>query len=205
MAPWTFNIKFSYDTQFLFRSLMFAAEEDGNLELLTQNPEPTHLSSVYRNAPYYLVDPSTSSTLGGAYSSLNPWARSHYLSSMMSQEYPTRTSIFQPSAGTSSSSSSGASPDRDSIEDYPEIGDSVYWNSTIEAHRISMVGPVRVTSHNSSSRYPTIRGSKASNAQTPSTRIVRNLNSDFNTMRLQTIIESIQCMVPNDSPLIALA
>jgi hypothetical protein len=35
MAPWTFNVKHPYDTQFTFGSLMFAAEEDGNLELLT--------------------------------------------------------------------------------------------------------------------------------------------------------------------------
>jgi hypothetical protein len=36
MAPWTFNVKFSYDTQFIFGSLMFNAREDGDLELLTQ-------------------------------------------------------------------------------------------------------------------------------------------------------------------------
>jgi hypothetical protein len=36
MAPWTFSIKFSYSTQFTFRSLMFAAGEDKNLKLLTQ-------------------------------------------------------------------------------------------------------------------------------------------------------------------------
>jgi hypothetical protein len=36
MTPWTFNVKFLYDTQFLFRSLMFATGEDRNLELLTR-------------------------------------------------------------------------------------------------------------------------------------------------------------------------
>jgi hypothetical protein len=36
IAPWTFNVKFPYCTQFLFGSLMFATEEDKNLELLTQ-------------------------------------------------------------------------------------------------------------------------------------------------------------------------
>jgi hypothetical protein len=36
MTPCTFSIKFPYDIQFTFSSLMFAAEEDENLELLTR-------------------------------------------------------------------------------------------------------------------------------------------------------------------------
>jgi hypothetical protein len=68
-----------------------------------------------------------------------------------------------------------------------------------------MVGPDKGDSQNSSSKYPTISGSEASDAQTPSNNIVRNLNSDFNTVRHQTIMESIQRMVPPDSPLVALA
>jgi hypothetical protein len=47
MAPWTFSIKFPYDTQFIFRSLMFTAREDRSLELLTQGPAPKHPASVY--------------------------------------------------------------------------------------------------------------------------------------------------------------
>jgi hypothetical protein len=35
MASWTFKVKVLYDTQFLFRSLIFAAREDRTLELLT--------------------------------------------------------------------------------------------------------------------------------------------------------------------------
>jgi hypothetical protein len=124
---------------------------------------------------------------------------------MTSQRYPIGTPIFQPSVGTSSSSSSGASLDRDSIEDYHEIGGSVYWNSTIEAHRIRMVGPARAPSQNSSSRDPTIRESEASDARTQSNRVVRNLNPDIKTVQLQAIMESIQCMVPQDSSLVALA
>jgi hypothetical protein len=42
MAPWTFSVKFSYDTQFIFGSLMFAAGEDGDLKLLTRGPTPSH-------------------------------------------------------------------------------------------------------------------------------------------------------------------
>jgi hypothetical protein len=36
MAPWIFELKFPYRTQFLFGSLMFAARENINLELLTR-------------------------------------------------------------------------------------------------------------------------------------------------------------------------
>jgi hypothetical protein len=59
-----------------------------------------------------------------------------------------------------------ACPDRDSIEDYPEIECSAYWNLAIEAHRIIMVGVAKGNSQNSSSRYLTIRGSKVSDSQT---------------------------------------
>jgi hypothetical protein len=36
MAHWTFELKFPYDSQFLFVMLMFAVGEDETLELLTQ-------------------------------------------------------------------------------------------------------------------------------------------------------------------------
>jgi hypothetical protein len=35
MASWTFSVKFSYNTQFLFGSLMFTVGEDKNIEPLT--------------------------------------------------------------------------------------------------------------------------------------------------------------------------
>jgi hypothetical protein len=116
MAPWTFSIKFPYGTQFILGSLMFAAREDGDLELLTRGPTPIHPASVYGKAPNYLADPSTS---GGAYSGLNPHAGLYHLSAMTSQGCLIGKTIFQYSTGTSSSSSSGATPDQDSIEDYP--------------------------------------------------------------------------------------
>jgi hypothetical protein len=47
MTPCTFSIKFSYGTQFTFGSLMFAAREDRNIELLTQGPTPKCLTPVY--------------------------------------------------------------------------------------------------------------------------------------------------------------
>jgi hypothetical protein len=72
----------------------------------------------------------------------------------------------------------------DSIEDYPEITSSALWNPPIEAYRISIVGPTRAFSCNSSSRYPTIRGSESSDACTPSNIVVQNLNPDFNVVWL---------------------
>jgi hypothetical protein len=53
-------------------------------------------------------------------------------------------------------------------------------------------------SHNSSSRYPTIGRSEASDAQTPNDGMIQNLNLYFNTIRFQIIIESIQQMSPFD-------
>jgi hypothetical protein len=95
--------------------------------------------------------------------------------------------------------------DQDSNDDYPEIGNNAYWNPAIEAHYISMVGLARGNSQNSSSKYSTIGGSEVSDAWTPSSNIVQNLYLDFNVVRLHTIMESIQQMVPHDSPFIALA
>jgi hypothetical protein len=129
MAPWTFNIKFSYDNQFTFGSLMFAVGEDGNLELLTRGLAPKHLVSVYGQATYL---PASSSTSGGAYSGLNPYARSYHRTTMTTQGLLIGAHIFQPSARTSFSSASGASPDHNSTDDYPEIWCSTYWNSTEE-------------------------------------------------------------------------
>jgi hypothetical protein len=103
MAFWTFSIKFLFDTQFIFGSLMFATREDENLELLTRGSAPRHPAQVYGKVPYYPVGRSIS---GGAYSDLNPYAWSYYLSTMTSQGVPIETPIFQPSAGTTSSSSS---------------------------------------------------------------------------------------------------
>jgi hypothetical protein len=138
MAHWILSIKFLYDTQFIFGSLMFATGEDENLKLMTRGLAPRHPTLVYGASPYYPVDPSTS---GRVCSGLNPHVGSYYLSAMTSQGRPIRKTILQSPAGASSSSSSGATPDRDSIKDYPEIGGSACWNPAIEAHHISMVGP----------------------------------------------------------------
>jgi hypothetical protein len=69
-----------------------------------------------------------------------------------------------------------------------------------------MVALAGAPSQNNSSRYPTIRRLEASDAQTLNDEMIRNLNPDFNTVRLQTIMESIQCMAPKaPPPLVALA
>jgi hypothetical protein len=49
-----------------------------------------------------------------------------------------------------------------------------------------------------------IRGSEVSDAWTPSNKVVWNLNPNFNAVQLQTIMESIQRMVPQGSPFVAL-
>jgi hypothetical protein len=44
MSPRTFDVKFPCDTQLTFRSLTFAAEEDGELKMLSLGPAPEHLT-----------------------------------------------------------------------------------------------------------------------------------------------------------------
>jgi hypothetical protein len=56
-------------------------------------------------------------------------------------------------------------------------------------------------SNNTSSRYPTIGKSETSDTQTPSDGLVRNLNPDFNVVRVQAIMETIQRMALDDSAL----
>jgi hypothetical protein len=75
----------------------------------------------------------------------------------------------------------------------------------MDNHLILMVAPNGDRSHNSSSGYPTIGRSETSDAQTPSVGLVRNLNPDFNAVRVKTIMETIQHMTPDGSPLALLA
>jgi hypothetical protein len=97
------------------------------------------------------------------------------------------------------------SPDQDLSNDYPEIEISACGDSAGEGRRIFMVAPNRDPLHNSSSRYPNIGRSETFDARTPNDGMIWNLNPDFNTIWLYTIIESIQRMAPEGSPLIALA
>jgi hypothetical protein len=68
-----------------------------------------------------------------------------------------------------------------------------------------MVAPNEDQPRHSSSGYPTIRRSEASDARTPSTGLIRNLNPDFNVVCVQAIKETIQRMALDGSPLTLLA
>jgi hypothetical protein len=68
-----------------------------------------------------------------------------------------------------------------------------------------MVAPNGDQSRNNSSGYPTIGILEASDTRTPSVSLVRNLNPDFNAVRVQAIMETIQRMTPNGFPLAVLA
>jgi hypothetical protein len=93
-------------------------------------------------------------------------------------------SILQPSVGASSSSSSVASSDQDSADDYPEIKGSTCGDYAEEDRLIIMVALAGEPSHDSSSRYPTIGRSEASDARTPNDEMIQNLNLNFNNIRL---------------------
>jgi hypothetical protein len=80
-----------------------------------------------------------------------------------------------------------------------------YEDSIAESRLICMVAPNEDPSCNSFSRYPTIRRSEATDARTPNAGLVQNLNPDFNVVWLQMILDSIQRMAPEGSPLIAFA
>jgi hypothetical protein len=152
-----------------------------------------------------LCCPTTSSTSGGACSGSDSCAGLYICTAKLVRDIPVVTSSLQPSTRASSSSSSAASPDPDSSDDYLEIGIGTYGDSTGEGRLIFMVAPNGDLMHHSSSRYPTIRRSEASDARSPNVGMIRNLNLDFKVVRFQTIMESIQCMALETSPIIALA
>jgi hypothetical protein len=118
---------------------------------------------------------------------------------------PVVTTILRPCAGASSSSSSALSSDQGSSEDYPEIGVSTCGSSADISCLICMVAPNEDQPRHSSNGYPTIGRSEASDARTPSTGLIRNLNLNFNVVRVQAIMETIQRMAPDGSPLALLA
>jgi hypothetical protein len=157
---------------------------------------------VYGQALYLLASSSTS---GGACSCLNPYKRPYHSIAKTTQGIPKGEHIFQPSVGTSRSSTSTVSPNQDSTDDYPEIGGSICWNLADEGRLIIMVAPTRTPSQNNSSKYPTIGRSEASDARSPNDGMIRYLNPYLNTARLRTIMESIQRMTPEGSSLVALA
>jgi hypothetical protein len=121
------------------------------------------------------------------------------------REVPVVRTILRPCTGASSSSSSALSSDQGSSEDYPEIGVSTCGSSTDISRLIFMVAPNEDRPCDSSSGYPTIGRCEASDARTPSAGLIWNLNPDFNVVRVQAIMETIQRMAPDGSPLALLA
>jgi hypothetical protein len=152
MEPCTFDIKFPLSSQFTFGSLTFATGEDGDLKMLPPGPAPKHPAS----AP--------SSTSDGACSGLDPFTGLYIRTAKLVQGILIVTSILWPFVGASSSSSSTLSPGRDSSDDYPEIRASACGNSIEDDCLNLMMAPNGDQSPNSSSGYPTIGRSEASDA-----------------------------------------
>jgi hypothetical protein len=125
---------------------------------------------------------------GGTCSGSDPFTGLYIRTAKLVQGILIMMSILWPVVGVSSSSSSASSPDRDSSSDYPEIRASAYGNSVKDGCLILMVTPNGDRACNSSSGYPTIGRSEATDAQTPSAGLVQNLNPNFNTVRVQVIM-----------------
>jgi hypothetical protein len=87
----------------------------------------------------------------------------------------------------------------------PRSGASSYEKSAEDSRLILMVALNEDQSHNSSGGYPTIGRSETFDVLTPSAGLAQNLNPDFNVVRVQAIMETIQHMPPNGSPLALLA
>jgi hypothetical protein len=191
MAPWTFNIKFPRGTEFTVESLTFAAGEDGDLRMLPPDEAAEHIA------------PSSASSETQAESDL--FDGTYIRMVKLIRGIPVVTTILRPCAEASSSSSSALSSDQGSSEDYPEIGVSTCESSASISRFICMVGPNVDQPRHSSSGYPTIGKSEASDARTPNTGLIRNLNPDFNAVHVQAIMETIQRMAPDGSPLALLA
>jgi hypothetical protein len=113
------------------------------------------------------------------------------------------TSILWLLAGASSSSTLTSTPDPDSFDVYLKIRASAFGEPVEGSRFIRMVAPNGDRSNNTSSRYPTIGRSEASDAQIPSGGLVRKLNPDVNAVWVHTIMETIQCMAADAPPLLS--
>jgi hypothetical protein len=193
MTHWTFIMKFPLSTQFTFGSLTFAIGENRDLNMLPPGPAPEHPT------------PAPSSTSDSTWSGLDPFAGLYIRTTKLVRGIPIVTSTLRTFTGAPSSSSSVLSPNRDSSNEYPEIRTSAYGISAEDSRLILIVALNGDRSRNNSSGYPTIRRSETFDAQTPSVGLAQNLNLDFNAVRVQAIMETIQCMAPDGSPLTLLA
>jgi hypothetical protein len=158
MAPRTFDVKFPRGTEFTFGSLTFAVGEDGDLRMLPPGEATEH------TAP--------SSTSSETQADLDLFDGPYIRTVKLVRGIPVITTILRPCAGASSSSSLALSSDQGSSEDYPEIRVSTYGSSADTSHLICMVAPNEDQPRHSSSGYPTIGRSEASDARTPSTGLI---------------------------------
>jgi hypothetical protein len=155
-------------------------------------------------APEHLALASSAASCGSC-SGSDPSVGSYIRTTKIISGIPVVASILWPLAGASSSSTTSSTPDPDLSDDYPEIRVSACGEPVEGDYLIGMVAPNGDRSNNTSSRYPTIGRSEASDAQTPSGGLVWNLNPDFNTVRVQAIMETIQRMGARWLPLAILA
>jgi hypothetical protein len=179
MASRTFDIKFPCGTQLTFGSLIFDTGENGELKMLKPGPTPGHLALT--------------SSLASVRSCVGPGncAGSYICTAKIIRGIPIVTSILRPLVGASGSSTSASTPDSDSLDDYPEIGANACGELVKDGRFIYMVALNGDRSSNTSSRYSTIGRSEASDARTPIGGFARNMNPDFNVVRVQTIMETI--------------
>jgi hypothetical protein len=148
---------------------------------------------------------ASSSASGISYSGSDICAGSYICTTKIIQGILVVTSILQTLAGALSPSASALTTDPDSSHDYTEIVASTYGEPGEGDRLICIVAPNGDRSNNTSIRYPTIGRSKMSDVRTPSSSLVRNLNPDFNAVQVQAIMETIQRMTPDGSPLAVLA
>jgi hypothetical protein len=191
MAPCTFDVKFPLGIKFIFGSLTFAAGEDGDLRMLPSGEATEHTAH--------------SSASSGTQADSEFFDGLYIRTAKLVRGIPIVTTILRPCVGASSSSLSALSSDQGSFEDYPEIRVSTCGSFADISRLIFMVAPNKDQPRHNSSGYPTIGRSEASDARTPSTGLIRNLDLDFNVVRVQAIMETIQRMAPDGSPLALLA
>jgi hypothetical protein len=110
MASRTFDVKFPCGIQLTFGSLTFAAGEDGDLKMLLPGSAPEHPA------------PASSSASDISYVGSDRCAGNYIRIVKIIRGISVVTSILQPLAGASSSSTSASTPYSDSSDDYPEIG-----------------------------------------------------------------------------------
>jgi hypothetical protein len=150
MTPRTLDVKFPCGTQLVFGSLSFAIGEDGELKMLPPGPAPEHLALA------------SSAASSRSCSGSDPSVGSYIRTAKTVQVILVVTSILWSLAGASSSFTLASTPDPDSSDDYPEIRVSVCGEPVEGGRLICMVAPNGDGPNNTSSKYPTIGKSEAS-------------------------------------------